>query len=163
MQKEINKDVTSTVLALGLGIGVLWLIYKLFSNSESEVRDKRIFISFAKEDELYRDFLVDQSVEHRSPFDFVDMSVKKPWKERVWKDKCRERIRKCDGMIVLLSKKIWHSSGARWEINCAKEEGVKVIGMHIQKNNKGAVPPELKGMQIIDWTWGNLKEIMKSI
>jgi hypothetical protein len=64
-------------------------------------------------------------------------------------------------MIVLLSKNTLHSKGARWEIKCAREEGVQVIGMHIKKNDKGAVPPELKGCRIIEWSWKNLEKILK--
>ena len=40
---------------------------------------KRIFISFAIEDENLRDFLRGQSRNTNSPFEFVDMSVKQPW------------------------------------------------------------------------------------
>ena len=61
-------------------------------------------------------------------------------------------------MIALLSKNTWRSSGARWEIKCAKEEGIRVIGMHIKKNDKGAIPPELNGSKIIEWTWRNLEK-----
>jgi len=64
-------------------------------------------------------------------------------------------------MIVLLSKNTYQSSGARWEIKCAKEEGVPVIGMHIKKKDKGDIPPELKGKKIITWTWENINNILK--
>jgi hypothetical protein len=40
---------------------------------------KVIFIAFAIEDETQRDFLKGQSVHPRSPFEFVDMSVKEPY------------------------------------------------------------------------------------
>ncbi|CAA0162409.1 TIR domain-containing protein [Tenacibaculum maritimum] len=168
-----NKIKTENLLIpIALGIGVVALITKLFSKSESNdcsesqiasLRDKKIFISFAKEDERYRDYLVKQAKESNSPFDFIDMSVKRPWKEFEWKEKCRQKIKKCDGMIVLLSKKTWHSSGARWEIKCAKEENIDVVGMHIQKHNKGSIPPELKGKRIIEWSWKNLEKTIKSI
>ena len=39
---------------------------------------KRIFISFATEDIRLRDLLVGQSKNDNCPFEFVDMSVKKP-------------------------------------------------------------------------------------
>jgi hypothetical protein len=149
-----------------IGIGVAALIVKAFSGEEEipkrknshKSRKKRIFISFAIEDKKYRDFLVAQAKNERSPFTFVDMSVKEPWIEKVWKEKCREKIKKCDGMIVLLSKNTWHASGARWEIKCAKEEKVPVIGMHIRKNDKRAKPPELNGKKVIEWSWDNLDE-----
>ncbi|MBU6158884.1 MAG: TIR domain-containing protein [Bacteroidetes bacterium] len=153
---------------IGLGIGALLL--SAFSDEEEEKPKKRkrstndrtskkkIFISFAIEDKKYRDFLVSQAKNERTPFSFVDMSVKEPWTQKVWKEKCREKIQKCDGMIVLLSKNTWHSGGSRWEITCAKEENVPVVGMHIKKNDRGAKPPELYGKKVIDWTWDNLDE-----
>ena len=147
-----------------LGAGIAALIIKAFSDyleQKTARKRKRIFISFAMEDEAYRDYLVNQARSETSPFDFVDMSVKQPWNEAVWKKKCRAKIRRCDGMIVLLSKNTWNSSGARWEIRCAKAEGVPVVGMHIRKNDKGAIPPELKGKKIITWSWDSLKSILK--
>ena len=44
----------------------------------------RIFISFAIEDKSSRDLLVGQAKNEKSPFSFVDMSVKKPW-DKEWK------------------------------------------------------------------------------
>jgi hypothetical protein len=125
------------------------------SNSDSK---KKIFVSFAIEDKKYRDFLVAQAKNERTPFSFVDMSAKEPWEEKVWKDKCRAKIQKCDGMIMLLSKNTWHAGGARWEVKCAREERVPVIGMHIKKGDRGAKPPELNGKKVIDWSWDNLDE-----
>lgn len=149
-----------------IGTGAIALLLKaLFDNEEDSANEikKRIFISFAIEDEQYRDYLVEQAKSGRSPFTFVDMSVKKPWNEKEWKQKCRTKIKSCDGMIVLLSKKTWHSSGARWEMKCAKEEGITVIGMHVKKKNQGAIPPELKGGEVITWSWDNLTKIIKMI
>ena len=152
-----------------IGAGLVALIAKAFSEEndkhpvKSKNKKKKIFISFAIEDEKYRDYLVGQAKLEKSPFSFVDMSVKNPWDEKEWKRKCREKIKKCDGMIVMLSKNTYHSSGARWEIKCAKEENIPVIGMHINKKNKGAIPPELKGMQVIEWSWENLSKSINRI
>lgn len=153
-----------------IGVGIIALLAEAFSDEEEAPRrkgvkrrtggKKKIFISFAIEDKKYRDFLVAQAKNEKSPFSFVDMSVKEPWTQIIWKQKCREKIQKCDGMIVLLSKNTWHASGVRWEIKCAKEERVPVIGMHVMKNNKGAKPPELNGKKIIEWSWDNLDEII---
>lgn len=147
--------------AVLIGAGIAALLIKAFSEEEapkSKSDKKKLFVSFAIEDEKYRDFLVKQAKLDKSPFKFTDMSVKQPWSEEEWKKRCRTKIKRCDGMIVLLSKNTWHSSGARWEIKCAKEEGVPVIGMHVKKNDKGTIPPELKGKRIIEWTWDNLEK-----
>jgi hypothetical protein len=149
------------------GVGLISLLAGAFSDDDSGEREKgrkkKIFISFAIEDQKYRDFLVAQAKNGNSPFDFVDMSAKEPWEQSVWKEKCRAKIKKCDGMIVLLSKNTFRAGGARWEIKCAKEEGIKLVGMHIQKNNKGAVPPELKGKKVITWQWDKIEEFVTNL
>lgn len=134
-----------------------------FLFSWKEDQRKRIFISFAIEDEIYRNHLVKQGRNMRSPFEFIDMSVKEPYMQDEWQQRCRTKIKRCHGMIVLLSKNTYHSSGARWEIKCARKEGIPIIGMHIRKNGKGATPPELKGKKIIEWTWDNVHKFIEKL
>ena len=86
---------------------------------------KTIFIAFAIEDERMRDFLKGQSLLTNSPFEYVDMSVKQAY-DTDWKNKVRTRIRRSDGVIILVSKNSLTSSGQKWEIQCAKEEGKKI-------------------------------------
>ena len=124
---------------------------------------KRVFISFAIEDVQYRDYLVEQAKVKHSPFDFIDMSVKKEWNQNEWKDRCRKRIKQCDGVIALLSKHTHNAGGARWEMKCAREEGVKIIGMHIKKNIRGAIPTELRGKRVILWSWNNLEKFINQL
>ncbi|HWY10240.1 MAG TPA: TIR domain-containing protein [Bacteroidia bacterium] len=136
----------------------------LFGENEPEKSDrKKVFISFAIEDEEYRDHLVRQVRRDKSPFDFIDMSVKKKWKESEWRSRCRTKIKRCDGVIALLSKNTHKAGGARWEMQCAREEGVKIIGMHIKKNDKGAIPPELSGKRIIEWSWPNIEKFINNL
>ena len=88
---------------------------------------KRIFISFAIEDSNLRDLLVGQSKNDNCPFDFVDMSVKEPWDSN-WKEKCRTKIKRCDGIIAIITKNTKKASGQLWEIKCAKEEKIPPEG-----------------------------------
>ena len=125
-------------------------------------KNNRIFIAFATEDAKYRDFLKGQAKNEKSPFDFVDMSVKEPW-DRQWKTNCRTKIKACDGVIALLSKKTYNADGARWEMQCAKEEGVPMIGIHIHSNDKGAIPPELDGKKVIEWDWKEIAKFLNSL
>ncbi|MCC6725780.1 MAG: TIR domain-containing protein [Saprospiraceae bacterium] len=152
-------------LIAAAGIGIVTLILKNWEadedDSNGETR-KRVFISFAIEDKDYREHLVSQAKSNRSPFEFIDMSVKKPWPKEEWKKRCRSKIKSCDGVIVLLSKNTWHSGGVRWEIKCANEEGLPVVGMHIKKNDQGAILPELNGKQIITWSWENLSNVINN-
>jgi len=113
---------------------------------------KRIFVSFAIEDEKYRDLLKGQSLKTNSPFSYTDMSAKKAW-DSEWKKNCRTRIKGCHGVIALISKSTRNADGARWEMQCANEEGIPIIGIHIYKDDKGAIPSELTGKQVVNWTW----------
>lgn len=134
-----------------------------FLFGKKKERRKRIFISFAIEDIKYRDDLVSQARREKSPFDFIDMSVKKPWKSAEWKRRCRTKIKGCDGVIALISKRTHLASGARWEIRCALEENIPTIGMQIKWKDKGAKPKELKNKRMIRWTWNNIEYFINNI
>lgn len=91
---------------------------------------KVVFVAFAIEDERMRDLFKGQSLHPRHPYEFIDMSVKKPY-DTEWKEKVRTRIRRSDGIVALVSKNSLTSSGQKWEIQCAKEEGKKIRGIWI--------------------------------
>ena len=118
-------------------------------------KNNRIFIAFAAGDSTYRDLLKGQAKNEKSPFDFVDMSVKEPWDSK-WKTNCRTKIKGCDGVIALLSKKTYNADGAKWEMECANDEDIPMMGVHIDKNNKGTIPSELSGKKVIEWTWDGI-------
>jgi hypothetical protein len=90
------------------------------------------------------------------------MSVKEPW-DSEWKTKCRSKIKGCDGVIALLSTKTYSADGAKWEMNCANEEDIPMIGVHIDKNNKGAIPTELSGKKVIEWTWDGIASFINGL
>jgi hypothetical protein len=140
-----------------------FLNYLFGSHKTKKEKRKRIFISFAIEDKNYRDHLITQACNKRSPFEFLDMSVKEPYPQLEWKQRCRTKLKRCHGVIVLLSNNTYHSSGVRWEIKCATEEGIPIVGMHIKKNKKSAIPPELEKNKVIEWTWENIQKFIKQL
>lgn len=133
----------------------------LFGENEPE-RDsrKRVFISFAIEDRQYRNHLVDQAKKSHSPFELIDMSVKQPWSPDEWKKRCRTKIRGCDCMIVLLSRDTKNASGVKWEVKCAREARIPIRVMYVKKNDKPALPPELRGIKTMEWSWDNLSAFL---
>lgn len=123
-------------------------------------RSNRIFISFAIEDEWARIRLGGQAKNERTPFEFIDMSAKKPWDE-AWKTQCRIRIKGCDGVIALVSKNTANAAGELWEIKTAREERVPVLGMYVTQDNRPySLPAELSGVVVVDWTWDNIKNFL---
>lgn len=123
---------------------------------------KRVFISFAMEDNFARNNLAYQAQQNHTPFDFVDMSVREPWSS-AWKTNCRERIKSCDGMIALISDNTPTADGARWEIKCAYEEGVKVLPVYIHDHGVQRSTPELAGKAIHHWTWPTITKFVDSL
>ena len=119
---------------------------------------KRIFIAFAIEDEWQRDALKGQSLNTNSPFEYVDMSVKEAY-DSGWKEKVRTRIRGCDGVIAMVSKNSLTSTGQKWEIGCAKEEGKSVLGIWAYKDDRTNLP----GVRTVMWTWDAIANFIDSL
>lgn len=117
---------------------------------------KRIFISFAIEDKNLRDLLKGQSRNTNTPFEFVDMSVKQPWDSQ-WKTRCRTRIKGCDGVISIITQHTRNADGQIWEMKCAKQENIPVIGIYGNDYHPGiSIPNECGHIRLMDWTWPNI-------
>jgi len=119
---------------------------------------KVIFVAFAIEDERQRDFLKGQSLNTNSPFEYVDMSVKEAY-DTNWKDRVRTRIKRSDGVIVLVSKNSLDSSGQKWEIQCAREEKTKVLGIWAYKDDR----TNIIGVNTVVWTWPAITTFIDSL
>ncbi|WP_300074212.1 hypothetical protein [uncultured Ruegeria sp.] len=124
---------------------------------------KRVFIAFAKEDEWARDYLRGQARNEKSPFEFVDMSVKNPYDER-WKTQCRTRIRGCDGAIALVSKNTRSADGQLWEIKCCKQESIPLLGIFSTSDDRpSSLPSALTGVRVVGWSWSNIKNFIDAL
>jgi hypothetical protein len=119
---------------------------------------KTIFVAFAIEDQRQRDLLKGQSLHPRAPYEFIDMSVKEPY-DSGWKERVRTRIRRSHGVIVLVSKNCQKSSGQKWEIQCAKEEGKRIRGIWVYSNDR----TELPGVYTTVWSDTNIANFIDSL
>src|SRR4029077_12357881 len=128
---------------------------------ENVLMSKVVFIAFAIEDESQRNLLKGQSLNTKTPFEYTDMSVKEPYDSN-WKERVRTRIRRSDGVIVLVSKNTLSSSGESWEISCAKAENKKLTGLWVYTNDITR-PVELSGYPIISWTWDGIANFINSL
>jgi nucleoside 2-deoxyribosyltransferase len=117
-----------------------------------------IFVAFAIEDERQRDFLKGQTLHSRAPFEFIDMSVKEPY-DSDWKARVRTRIRRSDGVVVLVSKNSLTSSGQKWEIGCAAEEGKPVRGIWAYKDDRTAIA----GVPTFVWSDVNISAFIDAL
>jgi len=119
---------------------------------------KTVFIAFAIEDEWARNMFKGQSLNTKTPFTFIDYSVKEPY-DSDWKDKVRTRIKRCDGFIALVSPNSLKSTGQKWEIQCAAEEGKKLRGFWTNAADKTT----LAGVYTVAWTWPNIANFIDSL
>lgn len=119
---------------------------------------KVLFIAFAIEDERQRDFLKGQSLHPRAPFEFIDMSVKEPYSSE-WKERVRTRIRRSDGVIILVSKNSLSSSGQKWEIECAKEEKKPILGIWAYSTDR----TNIVGVNTQVWSDSNISSFIDRI
>lgn len=119
---------------------------------------KVVFVAFAIEDERQRDFLKGQSLHPRKPYEFIDMSVKEAY-DSGWKEKVRTRIKRSDGVIALVSKNSKLSSGQKWEISCAKEEGKRVLGIWAYKDDRSTID----GINTVEWSDKNISDFIDGL
>jgi hypothetical protein len=119
---------------------------------------KVVFIAFAIEDETQRNFLKGQSLHPRAPFEFIDMSVKEPY-DKDWKDRVRTRIKRSDGVIVLVSENSLNSSGQKWEISCAKEEKKPIRGIWAYSDDR----TKLDGVSTVVWSDKNISDFIDGL
>ena len=119
---------------------------------------KVVFVAFAIEDARVRDMIKGQSLNTLSPFEYIDMSVKEAYDEE-WKKRVRTRILRSDGVLVIVSKNSLTSSGQKWEIQCAKDEGKKVRGIWAYKEDRTNLPD----VNTMVWSWDNIANWIDSL
>jgi len=122
------------------------------------VDKKVVFIAFAIEDQRQRDLLVGQALHSRASFEFIDMSVKEPY-DNNWKERVRTRIKRSQGVIALVSKSSPNSSGQKWELQCAKEENKRTLGIWAYSTDK----TYLAGVNTVAWSDANLTDFIDSL
>jgi hypothetical protein len=119
---------------------------------------KVVFVAFAIEDESIRNMVKGQSLNTKSPLEYIDISVKEAYDEE-WKKRVRTRILRSDGVLVIVSKNSLTSSGQKWEIQCAKDEGKKIRGIWAYKEDR----TDLAGVNTMVWTWDNIANWIDSL
>lgn len=121
---------------------------------------KIVFIAFAKEDEGSRNMLKGQALNTKSPFEYIDMSVKEPYSAD-WKTKTRTRIKRSHGVIALISASTPKADGELWEITCAREEKKPLLGIWL--GDYRIKPSAMGNAPCKPWTWANIAAFIDSL
>jgi hypothetical protein len=105
-----------------------------------------------------RDLIKGQSLNTKTSFEYIDMSVKEAYDEE-WKKRVRARILRSDGVLAIVSKNSLTSSGQKWEIQCAKDEKKPVRGIWGYTDDR----TNLVGVNTMVWTWDNIANWIDSL
>ena len=122
---------------------------------------KRVFTSFdAEHDDDLRILLVGQSKNPDTPFEMSDWSVK----ERLtgdWEAKVRDKIKRCDLVIVICGEHTNTAAGVSTELKFAREERIPYFLLY-GRSNKTCVKPSSANVndKMYKWTWDNLKALI---
>ncbi|MBU0727456.1 DUF4062 domain-containing protein [Patescibacteria group bacterium] len=128
-------------------------------NYYSNNRRKKVFISFDFDnDKFLRDSLIGQAKHNGTPFDMEDWSVKEPWDQHEWKEKCLTKIKRCDLVLVMVGTKTSTCHGVKAEIQMAKDAGVPAYGLQGYSDKNCPRPDGLKGYY--KWSWYNVKSLV---
>ena len=130
---------------------------------------KRVFVSFDFDnDEVLKDFIVEQSSLPDSPFEIYDWSMKRAAPQRSWEDEARARIKRSDLVLVIAGLKTYQASSVLKEVRLARAEGIRIVQIIGRKDadytavpNAGqdytAVP---NAGQLYHWNWENLRKLL---
>ena len=122
--------------------------------------DPRAFISFDFDhDETQKLLFVGQSKNSKTPFSIQDWSAKSSMPQSKWEAIVKEKINKCNMVIVLSGKTMASASGVTKEIAIAKSQSVPVFGVYIGgANTTSNLPNGLARNRTISWNWANIAD-----
>lgn len=117
--------------------------------------DPRTFISFDYDhNETEKVLFLGQSKNSRTPFSIQDWSAKSSMPQSQWESIVKEKINKCNFVIVLVGKTMASATGVAKEIKMAKDQNVPVFGVYVGgANSSSNLPDGLQRNRTINWDW----------
>ena len=120
--------------------------------------DPRAFVSFDYDhDDTQKVLFVGQAKNSKTPFSVQDWSAKSSMAQSKWEAIVKEKINKCNMVIVLSGKTMASTTGVAKEIAMAKEQDVPVVGVYVDgANSSSNLPTGLQRNRTIAWDWGKI-------
>ena len=121
----------------------------------------KVFISFDYDHDVsQKNLLVGQSRLDDSPFEISDVSIKQ--EETDWVNKARQKIRNADVVIILCGYYTDTARGVDTELRLALEVGTKYYFLRAYNDKTPYKPKSAYSFEkIYDWTWDNLKALLR--
>ena len=121
----------------------------------------QVYVIHADRDYMSFDRLEAQARNAKLPVQFDHMQVKQTWVEG-WKGNCRNKIYRCDGAIVLLSK---HTAegGLVWELEYAENCAMPMLGVCVEASQPSRIPEVLANCPVVEWNWPEIERFIRSL
>jgi hypothetical protein len=118
----------------------------------------RAFISFDFDhNESEKNLFVGQGKHSDTPWEIADWSSKETLAQSKWEEIIKDKINRCNMVIVLVGRNMAGATGVAKEIRMAKEQDVPLFGVYVDKANaQSTLPPGLARTRTITWTWPNV-------
>lgn len=120
--------------------------------------DPRAFVSFDYDhDDTQKVLFLGQAKNSKTPFSIQDWSAKSSMAQSKWEAIVKEKINKCNMVIVLSGKTMASATGVAKEIAMAKEQDVPVFGVYVDgANSSSNLPTGLQRNRTIAWDWDKI-------
>lgn len=120
--------------------------------------DPRAFISFDYDHNSTEKILFSgQAKNSRTPFSIQDWSSKSALPQAQWEALIKDKINKCNMLIVLVGKTMASATGVAKEIKMAKDQNVPVFGVYVGgADGSSNLPDGLQRNRTIAWDWDKI-------
>jgi hypothetical protein len=112
----------------------------------------KLFVSFAPEDKKEGKTLGDQCRNPFSTFEVIGGSEEGQGNEN-WETQTRELIKQTRVVLMVIGKNTANAANVIWEIKVAREEGIPVIGVYVDKAYQDSLPETFGSGPVIEWNW----------
>ncbi len=121
----------------------------------------KVFVIYASKDYPFYERLKAQARTANLPVEFDHIQAKQPWLPS-WKEQCRRRVYESDAAIVLVSRNT-ADSDIGWEMECAGNFGMPILGINVDAEQRGSVSKAPPGWVVIAWDWPGIARFLKSL
>jgi len=117
--------------------------------------DPRTFISFDYDhNSSEKTLFAGQAKNSKTPFNIADWSSKSSLPQNEWEELVKEKINKCNLVIVLVGKNMASASGVVKELSFAKGSDVPVFGVYVDgADTSSNLPSGLQRNRTVSWDW----------
>lgn len=127
--------------------------------------DPRAFISFDFDHNSTEKMLfAGQAKNSRTPFSIQDWSSKSSLPQAQWEALIKDKINKCNMLIILVGKNMASATGVAKEIKMAKDQNVPVFGVYVGgADSSSNLPDGLPRNRTIAWDWEKIASAIDQV